>query len=285
MKPLPLLALLLFVSALAGMPAWAAPHGHCGPVKITPIPGDPGAYRIETVHGVTIGHRPSAPSSTSSKAAQRGPASPAQANAVLVFRVFPASFDADGDTLGTVHDTVVVAPGTTVRWERVGPAFHTVTNGRDSGDLSAASEYNYIFDDTTTVAGRVFTTEGEHDFFCYIHEPVMEGTIIVTSATTGVGPPGVLRRVAFTRPPSPNPTRGNVAFAIALPRTQTVSLTVHDVAGRLVSSLQSGVLTAGEHPFQWDGRGPGGRVLESGRYFIRLVAGDVRESRAVSLLR
>jgi len=183
-----------------------------------------------------------------------------------------------------VHDTILVAPGTTVRWVRAGPGFHTVTNGADSGDPEAAVEYNYIFDDLTNSAERVFTAVGRHDFFCFIHEPVMEGSIIVTSATAGVGPSGVLTRPAFTRLPTPNPTRGALAFAIGLPRASQVSLAVLDVAGRQVARLQNGPLPAGEHPFRWDGRGSDGRLAQSGRYFIRLDAGSVQETRAVSIV-
>ena len=256
----------------AQAPPVAAMRGHCAPAVVTPVEGDPGAYRIETPHGTTIGRRPA-------------PAPALVTGPVVEFRVFPASFDADGDTSGTMHDTVLVAPGTTVRWVRAGPGFHTVTNGADSGDLNAASEYNYIFDDATNSAERVFTVSGRHDFFCYIHEPVMEGSIIVTSATTDVGPGGLLTRPAFTRPPTPNPSRGAFAFAIGLPRAAPVSLTVHDLAGRLVARLQDGALPAGEHPFRWDGRGTDGRLLQSGRYFVRLEAGAARETRPVSIVR
>jgi plastocyanin len=252
-------------------PASTALHGHCAPAIVTPVAGDPGAFRIQTPHGTTIARRPA-------------PISPLSITQVAVFRVFPASFDADGDTLGTMHDTILVAPGTTVRWVRTGPGFHTVTNGADSGDPIAALEYNLIFDDATNEAERVFTAAGRHDFFCFIHEPIMEGSIIVTSATAGVGPSGVLTRPAFTRPPTPNPTRGALAFAIALPHSAPVSLTVHDVVGRLVARIQDGALPAGEYPFRWDGRGADGRLLQSGRYFIRLVAGNVRETRPVSII-
>jgi len=273
-----LLALLLLALGLAALPdrpsaspQAAMPRGHCAPAIVTPVAGDPGAYRIQTPHGTTIARR---------AAPVRPTATP-----LAVYRVFPSSFDADGDTLGTVHDTIVVAPGTVVRWVRAGPGFHTVTNGADSGDPTAAAEYSLIFDDTTKSVELTFTAPGRHDFFCFIHEPIMEGSIIVTTGTAGVGPRGPITRATFTRPPTPNPTRGDVGFAIALPRSSGVSLSVHDVAGRRVASLQDGPLAAGEHAFRWDGRGAGGRTLQSGRYFIQLVAGDVRETRAVSIVR
>jgi plastocyanin len=245
--------------------------GHCASAIVTPVAGDPGAYRIQTPHGATIARR----------------AVPLTSNATSVaeFRVLPSSFDADGDSLGTLHDTILVAPGTTVRWVRAGPGFHTITNGANRNDPAAATEYSILFDDATNVAERVFTTIGRHDFFCFIHDPLMEGSIIVTSATAGVGPAGVLTRPAFTRPPTPNPTRGALGFAIALPRSAQVSLAVHDIAGRIVARLQDGALPAGEYPFRWDGRGTDGRLVQSGRYFIRLQAGSVLETRPVSIVR
>lgn len=264
-----LLALLAFGLALGPTGALAA--GHCAPYTVTPVPGDPDAFRITTARGTTVARR------------DRTPVRPAATAQTAVFRVFPGSFDADGDTLGTVHDTIVVAPGTVVRWVRRGLGFHTITNGTDSGDLNAASLFNQVFDDLTTSYERVFTTPGYNDFFCYIHEPVMTGSIFVTSATAGVEP-GVIRRARFTRPPSPNPAQGELSFAIALPRAVRVSLAVHDVGGRRVATIEDSPLTAGEHVFRWNARGRDGRPLESGRYFIKFDAGDVHETRAVSLV-
>ena len=129
-----------------------------------------------------------------------------------------------------------------------------------------------------------FTTPGRHDFFCFIHEPNMEGSVIVTSATADVSPPGVIRKPMFSRPPAPNPSRGGMSFAVALPHAARVRITAHDIAGRTVATVADLPLPAGEHPFTWDGRGGDGRVLQSGRYFIRLAAGETVETRAVSLI-
>src|SRR5262245_36633389 len=77
-------------------PTMAGMRGHCAPAIVTPVAGDPGAYRIQTPHGSTIARRPAPPSRLT-------------ATQVAEIRVFPSSFDADGDTLGTVHDTILVA--------------------------------------------------------------------------------------------------------------------------------------------------------------------------------
>lgn len=251
----------------------AAASGHCQPVTVTPVASDPGAFLIQTPSRSTIARRPAPPHAHAATAA------------VLEIAVRPGWFDADGDTIGTPHDTVVVTPGTIVRWVRAGPGFHTITSGRDSGDPNAESEYNAVFDDATPLFEHTFTTPGLHDFFCYIHEPNMMGSVLVTDPNTGVGEAGPFRRATFSRSPSPNPSRSGAAFAIVLPRSVAVRLDVLDVAGRTVTNLHDGPLTAGEHAFHWDGRGRDGRAAPSGRYFVRLVAGDVRESRPVTLAR
>lgn len=273
MKLAPLLAIVLLIALAAAPPVRtgvaAMKPGHCAPYTLAPVTGEPGSFRVTTARGSIIARRNTqvfAPSATQD---------------VAVYRVYPNAFDADGDTLGTVHDTILVAPGTIVRWERRGPGFHTITNGADSGDPNAATEYSDIFDETVTVVQRVFTRPGRHDFFCFIHEPVMLGSIIVTSATTGVDGPRVIREPAFTRAPSPNPSRGPVTFAIALPHASRTQVQVLDVSGRRVADVFDGALAAGEHSLRWDGRDLNGRVVESGRYFLQLVAGGQRISRAI----
>jgi plastocyanin len=268
---LPVLLLLAPTLITASSPAATAPaktasaamHAHCAPAIVTPVAGDPGAYRIETAHGTTIARR------------QAPIEQPLATTAVAEFRVFPFSFDADGDTIGTVHDTILVALGTTVRWVRRGPGFHTVTSGADSGDPTATLEYNLIFDELTNSVEFQFNTTGKHDFFCFIHEPVMEGTVLVTSATLGAGGPAVITRAAFTRPPAPNPTRGALAFAVAIPHASQVAQRARH-SGRLVARLQDGAGRR-QYPFAWNGRGARPHAAE--RALLIRLAGNVRETR------
>lgn len=269
--------LLLLLLALAPFvaPAPSRAASHCAPYTVTPVAGDPDAFRVTTARGSTVARRARA------LVAQPPPNSP-----VAEIRVFPSSFDADGDSLDHYRDTVVVTSGTLVRWVRRGPGFHTITNGFDSGDITAAGLFNYFFPDETSSVERLFVSSKPDtlNFFCFIHEPIMGGTIITLPTTTGVTP-GRISKPGFSRPPSPNPSRGEVAFAIVLPRSANTRLEVHDVSGRMVAQLANGPLSAGEHAFRWDGRARAGGEVQSGRYFITLEAAGLRETRAVSLVR
>jgi hypothetical protein len=80
--------------------------------------------------------------------------------------------------------------------------------------------------------------------------------------------------------PRPNPFTTSTSFEVALPGSAQIELAVHDLAGRRVATLASGVYTSGRWVFQWDGAGARGGI-----YYVRLsVNGQVRSTR-VALLR
>jgi photosystem II stability/assembly factor-like uncharacterized protein len=84
---------------------------------------------------------------------------------------------------------------------------------------------------------------------------------------------------------SPNPFRAGTSVTYALSRPGSVTLSVYDIAGRLVRTLESGSKDAGEHEVRWDGTNASGRPVASGTYFLRLESeGEVKAGK-VSVLR
>ena len=69
-------------------------------------------------------------------------------------------------------------------------------------------------------------------------------------------------------------------ISVSLPRDQFVSLTIYDVAGRLVDRAINTSQSAGEHTFTWDAR-----TLPSGIYFYRLQTGSFSETKRMILLK
>lgn len=67
----------------------------------------------------------------------------------------------------------------------------------------------------------------------------------------------------------PTPGTGPLHIGFALPREATVSLSVLDLQGRLVSVLAEGVLPPGRHERRWNGNSAGGSI-GAGVYFARL---------------
>ncbi len=84
---------------------------------------------------------------------------------------------------------------------------------------------------------------------------------------------------------TPNPFRGPVALAYALPHGGEISLGIHDLSGRLVRELAAGRKDAGSWTASWDGRDGQGREMASGVYLCTLSAGADRRTLKLTLLR
>jgi hypothetical protein len=108
-------------------------------------------------------------------------------------------------------------------------------------------------------------------------------TVLLNQTPTVSAAPGA-PALAFDAP-RPNPVRHGVAFEFSLPEDGQTSLTVYDLAGRLVTTLASGVQTGGAHRAYWDLRARNGRHVASGIYFARLRAGTRELVRRVEVLR
>ena len=71
-----------------------------------------------------------------------------------------------------------------------------------------------------------------------------------------------------------NPAHGKVSIGFALQAPTRVELTVYDVSGRKVRTVEGGSLAAGRHSLLWDGRDQAGNPVATGAYFYRLTAGE-----------
>ncbi len=275
---LPVSLLILALAAPAG-PALAAHCGlHSAPERVT---GTPDAWRIHTRAGERVVRVP-APRAT-----------PLAAGGVeYVIQGLDVTFDSDGNE-ATIVDTLFVPIGSTVRFVMVA-GIHTVTNGAHSGWPGMGEQFNYFLAAPGAIEGvpsewdTTLAVPTVIDYFCQVHEAgnyreSMAGVIVVQDPAAV--PPTVAARVGFSRDPAPNPSRGSVSFAVTLPQDSDAELSVHDVGGRRVATLHRGLLAAGEHGWQWNGRTDHGVRAAAGRYVIRLRAGAIEASRGVSLVR
>ncbi len=72
----------------------------------------------------------------------------------------------------------------------------------------------------------------------------------------------------------PNPFNASTRIEFSLKNAGDAQLTVFDLLGRQVKTLQSGLLTAGKHSFLWNGNDESGSVVSSGVYFYRLSSAE-----------
>ncbi len=82
--------------------------------------------------------------------------------------------------------------------------------------------------------------------------------------------------------PNPFGPVTDIRFSLSVP--STVRLEVIDAAGRLVRTLASGSLPAGDHSYRWDGSNSDGRFVGAGTYFYRLRSGGKEMSRKMVLM-
>jgi flagellar hook assembly protein FlgD len=64
-----------------------------------------------------------------------------------------------------------------------------------------------------------------------------------------------------------------------------VQVGIHDVAGRIVRTIDAGVRPAGAHELTWDGRDDAGVPVAPGVYLARLAAGGAAAVTRVVMLR
>lgn len=84
-------------------------------------------------------------------------------------------------------------------------------------------------------------------------------------------------------PPVPNPARAGSSLRWALARAGQARLSVVDVNGRLVRTLQDGAATAGDHSTVWDLLDARGARVTPGLYFVALEA-DGQPTRTTRLV-
>lgn len=83
----------------------------------------------------------------------------------------------------------------------------------------------------------------------------------------------------------PNPFNPSVRISFELDSSCDTRVSIHDVSGRKLKTLQQGFLPAGRHSFDWEGRSEAGIDLPSGLYFARLQTGNRSHACKLSLMK
>lgn len=83
----------------------------------------------------------------------------------------------------------------------------------------------------------------------------------------------------------PNPFNPATQIQFDLPKPTQVTIEIYNIHGQKIRSLADEKKPAGSYIVTWDGRMDSGEQAASGVYFCRLVAGDLRQTRKMTLLR
>jgi hypothetical protein len=195
----------------------------------------------------------------------------------VVSLVFQASGKAHGVTTALSWDAakasfVYARPGVLLATQAL-PSVVVSTNG---SQLDAALlGHGAGLTGNAAIAAMVFrrlTTAEPAISLTSVHGRTATNTdYVIPIGTANLGAPPELPRVLALSEAVPNPSRGDVVFALSLPHAGPVSLLVYDLQGRRVRTLVDAVFPAGEQRVTWDGRDGGGHAAAPGVYFARVL--------------
>lgn len=111
------------------------------------------------------------------------------------------------------------------------------------------------------------------------------GEVAILGLVSGQRAASELGRRVFLGAPTPNPALEGTTVLFRLSRPETVRLTVHDVSGRTVRTLQDGTLQAGEYTRQWDGMTDSRTAVPAGVYFVQLRTPSGVKTQRVTYMR
>lgn len=83
----------------------------------------------------------------------------------------------------------------------------------------------------------------------------------------------------------PSPSTPSAQIRFDLPHAAHVELCIYTADGRRIATLVDQVMPAGRHVVPWNGLDDDGAPVSSGTYFYSLKAGDLRESKKVTMTR
>lgn len=176
---------------------------------------------------------------------------------------------------------LTILAGDTVRWTWTGGS-HTVTSGTGAADPNVGALFDAPLNSVSTTFDYVFNTPGTYPYFCRPHESFGMTGVITVDAPSSVAAPSI---VASLGQNFPNPFEGTTSISFTLNETARVTLSVHDVRGRLVATLDHGQRGSGLHTVGWNGKDAGGVKVSAGVYYYRLEAGNAVLTRKLVLIR
>ncbi len=178
-------------------------------------------------------------------------------------------------------EVITINVGDTVTWQWSSFS-HTVTSGTGAADPQVGQLFDGPLSSFNPTFSHTFTAAGVVDYFCRPHELMgMTGVVVVQDASAVDEVPS---RGELALAGAPNPFNPRTMISFELPEAASVTLRVHDAAGRQVRVLAVGsARAAGRHQTAWDGLDDGGRVLPAGVYVASIEAGGRRESVKLTL--
>ena len=182
------------------------------------------------------------------------------------------------------EDGTLPASAFTWKYSRNGGPEIVFKTGVKSGSATATAPGNYrvilIVEDNKGLTGRdevSITVSGPAKI------AFAEGDGIVDKRLLGENfiPDGYSLSDAY-----PNPFNPTTSFQFSLPQGENVTLIIYNSLGMVVRNLlNNATLSAGTYTYRWNGRDDHGSEVTSGTYYLHIVAGPMKATKKLSLLK
>lgn len=83
----------------------------------------------------------------------------------------------------------------------------------------------------------------------------------------------------------PNPFNPNTKISYNLEKDSDVSISIFDISGKLIKTLQNTYQTQGEHSITWNGTDEIGNRIGAGMYFYQVKAGELMQTKKMVLVK
>ena len=146
--------------------------------------------------------------------------------------------------------------------------------GKDTaGIVKLAMQYNLLTDYTALLA--LEPNETNH----FMKDPFDESRLLDVERLVGESLADSLTLQSY-----PNPFNSRTTIAVNVSRQSVLNLCIYNILGQLVKVLASNDMLAGRKVYFWDGRDANNRTVNSGVYFIRMIARQSNGGRETSRL-
>ena len=116
--------------------------------------------------------------------------------------------------------------------------------------------------------------------------PEMEVPVSLTVVQpTGIDGEAAMPRNFVLYDNYPNPFNPSTTIAFDVPQSSAVNISVYNLVGQKIRTLEDRHLTAGHYELVWDGRDERGTTVGSGVFLVEMVAGNFRSVKKMVLLK
>ncbi len=184
----------------------------------------------------------------------------------------------------------LVAPSTAAAFlKTLNPAAGYATTNFVTADMTTIpdtwGDYSLSLTIDASLVGQLFQFGFTNTATLYESSAVFYDNIVFAEDNISAVPDGSVIAGAVLHQNVPNPFNPMTDIAFSLDKPGLVEITVYDVAGRRIVTLQQGAMTAGDHRVTWDGKSATGVPAAAGLYNYVLKTASGQVSRHMTLLK